>query len=428
MNSAGRKALSVGELSDILKACFQNPAFRSLAVYGEVYSLRRGKFSYLEIGDPGRNEVSSPLLKCAFRTLYGDSYGLADVKVGDIVEIRGALSYYAHGSSVTLWGEEIEIRQEQMGRNLLRKRKTLEKLEGLGYLDASRKRSLPSLCRRIAIVTAYPSAAYEDILKTLHERFPVDTVLFPATVQGEEAAHSLLSALEKARKQDFDALILGRGGGSKTDLSAFDDEKLAMAIATYPCPVITCIGHTIDTSIADRVSDISAITPTEGASYVNPRLEDVRRRWNDLGERLKAGFQALLDSRQLSLDALRTRLSDLSPYRRLKAHQESLRARRRFLAFAYTGLLQAFEQKRGALLAQLRKAMQDLLLDRRERLLSLQALFRSLDPKLVGRKGYAVVFKGGEKVFSSGELQEGDVVTITFADGRRTARIQEDRK
>lgn len=424
MISKERKALSVGELSDILKACFQNPAFRGLRVYGEVFSLRRGKFSYLEIGDPGKNETSSPLLKCAFRTIYGDSYGLGAVQVGDVVEIVGDLSYYAHGSSVTLWGEEIHLRQEQAGANLLRKRKILERLDKLGYLDEGRKRKIPSLCRKVAIVTAYPSAAYEDILKTLHERFPVHTVLYPATVQGEEAARSILKAMEQAKKESFDCLILGRGGGSKTDLSAFDDEKLALEIATYPVPVITCIGHTIDTSICDRVSDVSAITPTEGASLINPSLSEVLERERQERRELGRAYLQILDEHQMALDSLETRFADLSPVRRVRLQEEKILHLSSRLSDLYERRLFRESEKLRTQRSELSETFSRQVRKGESGLLELRARLSALDPSLALQKGYAQIFRDNHLVRRADDLRKDDVVKICYPDGHREAKVQ----
>ena len=220
------KAYSVSEISDILKAAFSNPSFINLPVYGEVYSIKLGKFSYIEIGDQGNKQTNSPLLKCAFSTFYNDNFHLDEIKVGDVILITGNLSYYPHGSSITLWGNSVEILKSQEGKNLLLKKKTLEKLDKMGYLDEKRKRKIPTYCKKVAILTAENGAAYQDILKTLHDRFPVSSVLYPVVVQGDNAAKSIVKALHLANEKDYDVIILGRGGGSKTDLSCFDDEKV----------------------------------------------------------------------------------------------------------------------------------------------------------------------------------------------------------
>ena len=418
------KVFSVGELSEILKACFSNPAFQHLAVAGEVYSIKLGKFSYLEIGDQGKEETSAPLLKCAFRTFYGDPFGLRDIKRGDVVTIRGSLSYYAHGSSLTLWGESIEISKDQLGKNYLLRKKTLEKLDKLGYLDEKRKRPIPRICKKIAIITAKDSAAYSDILKTLHERFPVSTVLYPATVQGEAAAKSMLSALKKAEKGDYDCILLGRGGGSKSDLSCFDDEKLCLAIATSPIPVITCIGHTIDTAIADMVSDRKAITPTEGASLINPSLADVENDLKDRRRRLDEAMLSRLDEKAQQLTSFEERLKDLSILRRAKEKKESLAVFHGHLKSAYLSKLSLFQSQ----LKEQEKRLPStflLLLDRKK--VAVERNLAELNAhslETIEKMGYALVFKDGRKVSSSKDLFSGDKVVVTFPDGRKGALIE----
>ena len=108
--------LSVKQLSDILQGCFSNPAFSNIIVYGEVYSIKLGKFSYIELGNQGNKQTSSPIIKCAFQTLYGDTYHLKDIKVGDVIQVSGKLSYYPHGCSITLWGNRVDVLQTQLGK------------------------------------------------------------------------------------------------------------------------------------------------------------------------------------------------------------------------------------------------------------------------------------------------------------------------
>jgi exodeoxyribonuclease VII large subunit len=391
MTSRESKPLSVSELSQILKACFENPAFSDLSVYGEVYSIRLGKFSYIDLGDQGKNETSSPLLRCAFSSFYGDDYGLSEIKVGDVITIRGSLSYYPHGSSVTLWGKSVEVLQNQAGKNLLAKKKTLEKLEKLGYLDEKRKRPIPGACQKVAILTAESGAAYQDILKTLHDRFPVSTVLYPVTVQGEGAAASIVKAMAKAQESKADVILLGRGGGSKSDLSCFDDEKVALAIAESRIPVITAIGHTIDTAIADRVSDVKAITPTEGASLINRPLSDVIEDREEFLTSLGDLFRAKIEEKALETESFRKRLEELSPLRILA---EKRKKKDDYLNSLLT-LFRSHLREGKTYLGTYRTA----LASRTENLLSLAiarkdryvALLESLSPEQYAKRGFAEV-------------------------------------
>lgn len=424
MSAKETKPLSVSQLSNILKACFENPMFSSLSVYGEVYSIRLGKFTYIDLGDQGHKETNSPLLRCAFNCYYGNDYGLEDIKVGDVIQITGSLSYYAHGSSLTLWGKRVEMLQTQSGKALLEKKKTLEKLDKLGYLDPKRKRPIPKFCKRIAILTAETGAAYQDIKKTLHDRFPVDTVLFPTVVQGDGAAKSIVKNLNKASKMGFDCIILGRGGGSKTDLSCFDDEAVAMAIAESRIPVITCIGHTIDTAIADRVSDAQAITPTEGASLINPSLEDIHDELRSIQENLDDRFSSIMNSACFTLEQRKKRLESLSPLSYLKKEQKKINSSLSNLNYCLTNLIKKKTLEIDKDKFSLDSLFQAYINKKNEALLRKEKELEKYNPTLLENKGYAVIMKGDKKITSSSLLNSGDEIEITFLDGRKTAKIK----
>lgn len=417
------KALSVKQLSDFLTEAFNNPIFQKIAVYGEIYSIKLGKFSYIEIGDQGNKQTNSPILKCAFSTYYNNDFHLEDYKPGDVIEVEGKLSYYSHGCSLTLWGNKITMLQSQLGKNLLQKRKTLEKLEKLGYLDEKRKRPIPVYCKKMAILTASNGAAYQDILKTLHQRFPMDTVLYPIVVQGDSAARSIVSAMEKANKGDYDVILLGRGGGSKTDLACFDDEKVAFSIAESRIPVITAIGHTIDTAIADRVSDKMAITPTEAASLINPSLEDIEAKQDNYKDSLKKEYCDHLDKHALNLEGYKRRLEELSPLGKLKEKSKALKEDCLKRDTFYKKILQLKKVEMEKESNQLNLKMELLLETYKGRKSKLTSLLETYNPENLKKKGYALLYKDGKKIESIKQLKKGDQITITYPDGRKEAEI-----
>ena len=139
--------LSVSQLSSQLKSLFDNEVFYNVTVVGEIYSITQSRsiFTYIDLGDEDGDQTRGPILKCAFRSF--DIKNKEDFKKGDIVKVKGKLSYYPHGSSLTLWLTGIELHKDSLGKNLLKKRKILEKLDKLGYLDEKRKIPVPSLKR-----------------------------------------------------------------------------------------------------------------------------------------------------------------------------------------------------------------------------------------------------------------------------------------
>lgn len=423
MNSNDSHVFSVKELSDILKGCFENPLFSSLTIYGEVYSIKLGKFSYIEIGDQGNKQTSSPILKCAFSCYYGNDYGLEEIKVGDVIQVKGSLTYYPHGCSLTLWGKEVQVLQSQLGKNLLAKRKTLEKLEKLGYLDPKRKKPIPRYVKKVAILTASTGAAYQDILKTLHDRFPMDSVLFPIVAQGSEASKTIVEQMTRVQKSDCDVIILGRGGGSKTDLSCFDDEKVALAIAESRIPVITCIGHTIDTAIADRVSDVMAITPTEGASLINPSLSDTKENLHNFKDNLAKAMLNRIREKQMEEESFRQRIESLSPQRRIQEEFHRIELWKEKLNGAMEKHIQ---QSRIALnneKSKLLHLMSSHIEKAKEKKLSFLTLLNAYNPQVLKEKGYAIIYKNDKKVMNSSQLKKGDEIIISYPDGRKEAKI-----
>lgn len=423
MNTRETEAFSVSQLANIIKEVFSHPSFSSLRVYGEVYSIKLGKFSYIDLGDQGHKESNSPILKCAFSNYYGNDLGLEEIKVGDVIEISGSLSYYAHGSSLTFWGKEVKVLQSQLGKALLAKKKTLEKLDKLGYLDPKRKKPIPKYCKKVAILTAATGAAYQDILKTLHERFPCDTVLFPTVVQGEEAAKSIVKQLKRAFLGDFDVILLGRGGGSKTDLACFDDELVALTIASSPIPIITCIGHTIDTAIADRVSDAQAITPTEGASLINPSLADTRLEIQASKDIYNKEYFNLLQNEVLSLNQLTKRLEAYSPKNTLKKEKQSLRTLQNTFSKLYLSKVQQNLYTCSELKDDFKNKMKHRLELHSSQLEHAKAILEGNNPDTYAKRGLALVLKDGKKITSIQQLEKGDVIDITYQDGRRKAKI-----
>ena len=181
-------------------------------------------------------------------------------------------------------------RMEAEGDGLWRKalEVTRGRLEADGLLDPVRKRAIPRLPRRIAVITSRDGAALRDVFAVVQRRCPaVEVVLVPAVVQGDSAPESLCFALDQvARWGDADVVIIGRGGGAREDLWAFNDERVARALATCPIPTISAVGHEIDMSICDLVADLRAPTPSAAAEAAVPVQAELR-------DRLRASAEAL---------------------------------------------------------------------------------------------------------------------------------------
>lgn len=217
-------------------------------------------------------------------------------------------------------------RMEAEGDGLWRKalERTRAKLEGEGLLRADRKRALPRYPRRVAVVTSPDGAALRDIVAVMKRRSPaVEIVVVPAAVQGDTAVMDLCRALERVgRWRDADLVIVGRGGGSREDLWAFNDERVARAIASCPLPVVSAVGHEVDITICDLVADVRAATPSAAAETVVRDDAELAAELRGIGRRLARALTKRVDGAKADLQwhasALRNRVTRVAERRRAR--------------------------------------------------------------------------------------------------------------
>ncbi|MGD0504377.1 MAG: exodeoxyribonuclease VII large subunit [Steroidobacteraceae bacterium] len=200
------------------------------------------------------------------------------------------------------------------------------RLAAEGLFSADRKRPLPTLPKRIGVITSPTGAAVRDILHVLARRFPaVGVLIYPVAVQGAQAAAEIVAALKTAAaRQECDVLILARGGGSLEDLWAFNDEKLARAIVASPIPVISGVGHEVDFTIADFAADVRAPTPSAAAELVVPDAEEWLTASSRLGTRLERCMRRHLADYRERLRWLTGRAAQVSPVARLAQQNQRL--------------------------------------------------------------------------------------------------------
>ena len=339
------RILSVGQLSDILKEVLQSELFMNIRVRGEIVSKQvKGGNVYLTLIDPEDSNLP-PNKKATLRAIVFSYYQRSIVSTyneGDQVIVRGDLSYYPPFGTISFIAKDLI--EEGEGNELLKLKRLEEKLEKEGLFASERKRPLPNTVRKIGIITSASGAAYHDIMQTLSKKVPVNTVLFDAVVQGENAPASLIRALDKAYKSDIDVLIFGRGGGSKTDLSCFNDEKVVRKLAESPVPVVTGIGHEIDRSLCDLAADVYAITPTAAAEAVLPDEQAVRDDLSLKKKKLDDWEERYATSKALELVQYEKALESYSPSNRILKKQSNLSEKKNALKNAFLNRLYLLEK------------------------------------------------------------------------------------
>ena len=324
-------------------------------------------------------------------------------KDGDKVIVRGSLNVYPPRGTYSFVCETIAYDGE--GDELAKLRALAEKLRSEGLFDESRKKKIPAFPKRIGIIAGKGSAGMKDITHNASLRWPLVTlVMIPSLVQGPDAPEDLLRALRLAESSHIDTLIIGRGGGSSEDLGAFNDETLVRAVAASKIPVISAVGHEIDTTLIDLVADLRVSTPTGAAVAATPNKDDILMALADAQDTLRNAIEALLRRKKEKVELLTNRSFFTNP----KAIYESK------------------AQEVAKMEAYMKAKVQSLLLAKKAGLDAVSGKLAGLNPENVLKRGYAISQTRSGKVLSSiKEAKQGDEIITHLKDGIITSSVTE---
>ena len=293
------------------------------------------------------------------------------------------------------------------------------RLEQEGLFDPAAKQSLPKYPGKIALVTSSAGAAVRDMIRVLGARWPLSEVLVvPVRVQGEGAAEEISAAIHEVNNRaDIDLIITGRGGGSREDLWAFNEEVVARAIYISNIPVISAVGHEPDVSISDYVADVRAATPSNGAELAVPDRADELRRLKQLESRMAVAVQSRLASGRKDL----TRLENSRVLRSMKAPIEDRRmlldAFGRRMAAAMTGKVAAGSVRLDRFRRDMTASMKGCIRDSRAALAAGAAGLEAMSPLKVLGRGYAIARQESGIVISVGQIDQQQPLDVTVSDG-----------
>ena len=406
----GVRIWSVGSLlraiSDSLEARF-NP----ITVKGEISGFSRAASGHCYFSlkdDQGQ-------IRCA---MFRRAALLLDFspRDGQLVELRGRLGVYDARGELQLVVES--LRQAGQGSLFEEFLKLKVKLELEGLFDTGRKRPLPLMPRAIGVVTSLGAAALHDVVTALQRRVPhIPVIVYPASVQGSQAAGELRNALLIAcKRHEVDVLLLVRGGGAMEDLWAFNDEQLARMMVAAPMPIISGVGHETDFTIADFCADARAPTPT-AAAELSAQPQSV---WLDLIElifsKLQSSVERQLQTSSQRLDGAQARFSRPSHF--VTRQQARLAANAQNLQHAKTFTVERLTARLDALDLELPKAFATAVKARQWQLDSAQLRLELLNPKLVLQRGYAwLADLDGQAITSVKQTRIGQAVRATLVDG-----------
>ena len=397
-----KNVYSVGQVNNYIKNMFaQDFMLHHISIKGEVSNCKYHSSGHIYFTIKDTQGAMSAIM------FSGNRKGLTfQMKEGDKVIVTGSVEVYERVGKYQIYARQIE--QDGAGNLYLQFEALKRELEEMGMFAGEYKQAIPKYAKTIGIVTAPTGAAVQDIRNIATRRNPyVQLILYPALVQGEGAAPSIVNGIHALERLGVDVIIVGRGGGSIEDLWAFNEEIVARAIFECQIPIISAVGHETDTTIADYVADLRAPTPSAAAELA---VYDYRTTMLELENR-KRHMQMILARKvefaRERLSHYETRLRYLSPKNRLNENRR---------------ILMDLEEC-------LERAMKEKLNEKRQRLLYLSQQLEVYSPLKKLQQGFSYVEDRTHKAIKSIEqVETGDKVTIHVLDGEIEATVSEVRE
>ncbi len=415
------KTYTVGQVIKHTKNLLENDIFLgSMYVTGEISNCKYHSMGHIYFSL--KDETGSmPAVMFKGSRPRGLKFQLQD---GQAVVMKCSIGMYEKTSAVQLYATEIILAEDKEGKLNAEFLKLKEKLYNEGLFEFDIKKPIPKYAKSVGIVTAPTGAAIQDIINVAKRRNPyVQLVLYPAKVQGEGAAETIVKGIKTLDNMGLDIIIIGRGGGSIEDLWAFNEEIVARAIFEAKTPIISGTGHEIDNTIADYVADLRAPTPSAAAELAISDVMSSIRQLNGFRNMLDNGISNRINIMNTRLQVLRAKLDKKNPERTLIEKQQRLVDYRDTMTALITRKLEAAvmtaERDRNDLHLAAKNKYRDTVHRFEIDLTRLHAL--SPTSKLINGFGY--ISKENEPVKSAKDAAVGDTLSITLSDGTISANV-----
>ena len=397
-----KNAYSVGQVNRYVKNMFTQDFFlQKIYVKGEVSNCKYHTSGHIYFSLKDETGTMSCVM------FAGHRRGLAfSMKDGDKVIVGGSVDVYERDGRYQLYAKEITL--EGAGALYERYLALKQELEEMGMFAGEYKQPIPKFIRRLGVVTAPTGAAVQDIRNISYRRNPyLQIILYPALVQGADAAESIVKGIRMLDRLNVDVIIVGRGGGSIEDLWAFNEEIVARAIFECRTPVISAVGHETDFTIADFVADLRAPTPSAADELAVNDYRSVVESFSVYRQRMYRAMSTRLDFYRSRLANFSTKFGYLSPEYRL-------REQRQRLADAESSLQNAMEGK---------------LKENRHRLSLYVERFTGLSPLRKLNQGFSYVADQEKRTLTSvKQVKNGDTIYISVTDGTIEAKVNSIKK
>ena len=397
-----KNIFSVGQINRYVKNMFtQDFILQKIYVKGEVSNCKYHTSGHIYFSLKDETGV----LSCVM--FAGHRRGLAfRMKDGDRVVVGGAVEVYERDGRYQLYAKEISL--EGAGALYERFLALKTELEEMGMFAQEYKQPIPAFIHRLGVVTAPTGAAVQDIRNISLRRDPyLQIILYPALVQGEGAADSIVRGIHMLDQAEVDVIIVGRGGGSIEDLWAFNEEKVARAIFECRTPIISAVGHETDFTIADFVADLRAPTPSAAAELAVADFRQILQNIAGLRDRMQKAMQRRAELGRAQLMQYQMRFQYLNPEAKLRDNRQRL----------------------ADLDELLRRAMKNRIAEERHILGIYLERYRGLSPLYKLNQGYSFVSdREGNGIISTKQVHSGDLLEISVTDGVIEAEVRSSRK
>jgi len=395
----GTPVLAVSEVSGLIRGLLDDERLHGIWVRGEVTNYKRQASGHRYFSLSEGNGRDSALINCAMWRSYAAELGFAPGDGMDVLAFGTVEVYEPQGRYQLIVRE---LHPAGAGERHLMVERWKQELDAEGLFDPGRRRPLPLYPKRIGVVTSPTGAALKDILSIISRRYPAEVILSPTAVQGE-GAHTEIA--EAVRRIDglADVIIVGRGGGSFEDLFAFNHPDVVRAVAACRTPVISAVGHEVDTALCDFAADLRAPTPSAAAERAVPERREILREVAGCEERMRLYLLHRLSVAADEVEDIRERMQPRRLSRRINERMQRLAEHEDLLRRAAAARVQ---QERAALA-------------------EVRASLLGHNPLAILGRGYCIVEAGGEVVKDAASLTSGERVTIRMVDGRASAVVEE---
>ena len=414
-----KSVYTVSQINRYIRNMFAQDFFLGLvSVSGEISNLKYHTSGHIYFTLKEENSVIACVMFAKQRRMLSFR-----MKEGQKVIVSGKIDVYERDGKYQLYASSIEDAGE--GRLFAEFERLKTRLLEMGMFDESFKQPIPKFVKTIGIVTASTGAAVHDIITVSKRRNPyVQLILYPAIVQGEGAAESIIRGIRILDQRGVDVIIVGRGGGSIEDLWAFNEEKVARAVFECRTPIISAVGHETDFTIADFTADLRAPTPSAAAEIAN---QDVRAIVSMLNEKRQTLYKALTAKTELSrfrLKQYKAALDMQSPMGRLNEKRMRLIGMEERLEGLIERHLKEKKNNLSVLETSLMPAFSALMKDRKNRIRQYGELLKNLSPSFKLSSGYAFITDArGEKISSVNSIKEGLEIKVRLSDGAFRAAV-----